>query len=250
MRTMHGFCMICCRNSWNFDSFDIQLFDITNSNTVICNIDNTVICNFIVLVSWNFFFFKIVNLLNILLDCDIISPVVSIFPIKSKIQRYLYYIFRLHNYITFIFYILKIYMSFHSFSYLHLIALSSPNNELRIEDVIISWRKHIMKWEKFWEPSAVSRRSGRVSEQREESIINSSWPCFCRFYFTAFYPAVRETKMKKKWLYVWVIYTCQRRFIARFMLHTRHPLKPTFACSGRSKNANWKAGAISFFRLA
>lgn len=84
MRTMHGFCMICCRNSWNFDSFDIQLFDITNSNTIICNIDNTVICNFIVLVSWNFFFFRIVNLLNILLDCDIISPVVSIFKSNKK----------------------------------------------------------------------------------------------------------------------------------------------------------------------
>lgn len=90
----------------------------------------------------------------------------------------------------------------------------------------------------------------RRSTRYEESIINSSWPCFCRFYFTAFHPSVRETKMKKKWPCVWVIYTCQRRFIARFMLHTRHPLKPTFACSGRSKNANWKTGTISFFRLA
>lgn len=86
-----------------------------NSNIAICNIE---ISLFLFLEIY--FLFGIVNLLNIL-DYDITSPVASIFPIKLKVQRYLYYIFRLHNCISFAFYILKIYVSFHSFSYFHLI---------------------------------------------------------------------------------------------------------------------------------
>lgn len=100
---------------------------------------------------------------------------------------------------------------------------SSSSNEFDIIDRRCSHESKeaaCKKVEEFWEPPAFSRWSCRVLEQ---SIINVSWPCFCRFYFTAFHTAVRETKMKKKWLYVWVIYTCQRRFIARFMLHTCHP---------------------------
>lgn len=139
MRTIYGFCVVSCKNSSNFDHgpFDIQLFDMANSNIAICNIKISLF-SFLEI----YFLFGIVNLLNILLDYDITSPITLIFSIKSKVQRHLYYIFRLHNCISFAFHILKIYVSFHSFSYLHLIASMRYKRSSNNEFYIVNRRYH------------------------------------------------------------------------------------------------------------